>query len=155
MSKWQLVLDLVRSKECTASCIFGLEGTCTCRCKGANHGLGEKMAELNDTENPLVGKFFHSTQVQDDGCEVIEWQGHVLGMIDGSRYLVQLFEWLVGSPTEQRIIRLDAMENWRFYEDAEDMQFGYQESSLGRSSERHHVHSGQYDRQEPALWDGS
>lgn len=36
-------------------------------------------------------------------------------------YLVELFSWLHGGSTEQRLVRLDRMvdEGWHFYDDAE------------------------------------
>jgi hypothetical protein len=140
VSKWQLIIDLVRSGECTASCLFGMDadGKCTCRCGGKNHGLAEKINDLNGSENPLIGKFFHSTSLEQDGCEVIEWQGIVLGAVDSATYLVGLFNFFDGGMNVQHIVKLDAMGSWHFYEDNEDMMYAYTHGHLGHVS-KHHV----------------
>ena len=76
--------------------------------------------------NPLVGKWFHSLN---DDCS-IQWQGQVIGQIQeegvATRYLVQLYEWLGGTPNVQRIAYLGNMEEWLFYNTAEEMKFSYE-----------------------------
>ena len=49
----------------------------------------------------LTGKFFHS--VKSDRT-TIEWQGQFLGLASPGLYRVQLFDWLVGAPDEQRLV---------------------------------------------------
>lgn len=68
----------------------------------------------------LSGQFFHS--VAGDTGEV-EWQGCVVGNPAPGWYLVQLFEWLTGEPTVRRLARIEDMQHWLFYENAEAMRF--------------------------------
>lgn len=65
------------------------------------------------TKGNLVGKFFHSYV-----GKKINWQGHVLDYIDGM-YLVQLFSWLDGHPTNQILVDFKKMKNWKFYDNQE------------------------------------
>ncbi len=66
----------------------------------------------------LVGLWFHS---RDDQGE-IQWQGHIIGRPEPGLYLVQLFEWLMGSPSVVRLVRADAMTGWQFYRTGEAMR---------------------------------
>jgi len=72
--------------------------------------------------NILVGKWFHSRK---DETINIDWQGQVLGQIDESRYLVQLYSWWDGYPTTQRIVDIKDMSFWMFYNSDEDMRDYY------------------------------
>ena len=73
-------------------------------------GAGKAAAEKEMKRPPLVGKYFHSIK---DGK--VDWQGKVLSELPDHKYLVQLFSWLDGAPTNQEIVGLDDMDNWRFY----------------------------------------
>ena len=68
----------------------------------------------------LFGRFFHSVE---DGK--IGWQGSIVGNPEPGWYLVQLFGWLDGSPNVQRLMRIEDMREWLFYDDTEMMQFSY------------------------------
>jgi len=72
--------------------------------------------------NILVGKWFHSRK---DETINIDWQGQVLGQIDESRYLVQLYSWLDGCATTQRIVDIKDMSFWMFYNSDEEMRDYY------------------------------
>jgi hypothetical protein len=74
-----------------------------------------------DAASPLVGKFFHSYV---EGK--MEWQGLVLGALPGDRFLVQLFGWIDGYPTDQLIVRLDDMSAWKFYDDTDGWSVAYE-----------------------------
>ena len=63
----------------------------------------------------LVGKFFYS--FRDDR---LHWQGQVVTKVVPSMYLVQLFEWIAGCPTNQQLVTLNEMRGWAFYDDADD-----------------------------------
>ena len=76
----------------------------------------------NVRSNDLLGQFFHSIG-KDTGK--IEWQGFIIGNPEPGWYLVQLFEWLIGEPNLRRLVRIEDMEHWLFYEDAEAMKFSY------------------------------
>jgi hypothetical protein len=72
------------------------------------------------SKDPLVGKFFHSNS---EGK--LKWQGHVLSVLsnDGTQlYLVQLYEWFMGTPSKQVIVPMAEMVGWDFYDSSEDME---------------------------------
>jgi hypothetical protein len=73
------------------------------------------------SKNPLVGKYFHSLK---DGQ--VHWQGTVLGTPEPGWYLVQLFEWIMGEPSNQGLVRFTDMAEWLFYENADQMKFSYE-----------------------------
>jgi len=81
----------------------------------------------------LIGQFFHSIS-KDTGN--IEWQGYVIGNPEPGWYLLQLFEWLMGEPNVCRLVRIEDMKDWLFYESAEDMKFSY-ESGMARKGGRY------------------
>ena len=64
----------------------------------------------------LTNKWFHS-------CvnEKIEWQGHIIGKVKEGVYLVQLFSWIDGSPTNQAFTKMEDMIDWQLYDTNEDM----------------------------------
>lgn len=66
----------------------------------------------------LVGSYFH-------GDDERQWQGCVVAEPSPGVFLVELFEWLVGSSSEQRLVRLDEMTEWHFYDDAKWMNNAY------------------------------
>lgn len=72
----------------------------------------------------LIGQFFHSIR-KDDGQ--LEWQGHIIGNPEPGWYLLQLFEWGMGEPNVNRLMRIEDMEHWLFYSDAEAMMASYRE----------------------------
>lgn len=69
----------------------------------------------------LIGKFFHS--LDDEGK--IEWQGCVLGPSSNGCYLVQLFSWLNGDPSNCCLVPFEEMGGWLFYACQEHMTFSY------------------------------
>lgn len=80
------------------------------------------------TINALVGQFFHSYK----GDEV-EWQGSVLGRVEEGVYLVQLYEWLTGSPSNRHLVTIQEMKGWKFYPDTKSMNAAYANYSDRRS----------------------
>lgn len=75
-----------------------------------------------DFLEPLVGDYFLS--LKEDGA--IEWQGQVLAVVpDSSLYQVELLSWITGDPVERRVVSIDQMKDWRFYENIEQLGDGY------------------------------
>lgn len=72
----------------------------------------------------LVGQFFHSIGKDDDQ---LEWQGHIIGNPEPGWYLLQLFDWAMGEPNVNRLMRIEDMGHWLFYSDAEAMAASYRE----------------------------
>ena len=75
---------------------------------------------------PLLGQFFHSIG-KDHGK--VEWQGVIIGNPEPGWYLLQLFEWMLGEQNVRRLVRIEDMEHWLFYENAEAMSFSYEHGS--------------------------
>jgi hypothetical protein len=68
--------------------------------------------------DPLVGKFFHTYR----GGK-IHWQGEVLARVPRTNfYLVQLFEWWLGTPSDQLLVRINSMREWFFVNSANELR---------------------------------
>ena len=68
--------------------------------------------------NILTGKFFNS----DDERGI---QGQVLGEVQSGFYLVQLYSWLDGGTSSQKIVTVNDMVDWDFYSTLENMRDHY------------------------------
>ena len=49
------------------------------------------------------------------GGKAIEWQGQVLESVSEDLYLIQLYSWWSGQPSQQQMIGLSDMRGWTFY----------------------------------------
>lgn len=78
--------------------------------------------------NPLIGKFFHT--LSDKGK--LEYQGVVLGSPEPDWYLVMLFSWLDGRPTNGKLVRFVDMADWMFYFDDEHMRWEGENGNASR-----------------------
>lgn len=87
---------------------------------------GKTARALDTVKNPLVGHFFHSLNPK---TGKVDLQGTVIGNPESGWYLVQMFEWLFGQPSYQRLFKIEDMSTWLFYEDAEEMKFSYEEGT--------------------------
>jgi hypothetical protein len=83
------------------------------------------------TANTLEGKFFHTFKNKQ-----VEWQGYVVSQPQEGYYLVQLFEWLVGEPSCKKLVPIDAMFDWDFYDTAEEMNFYFEMQYKYRMEEK-------------------
>lgn len=74
----------------------------------------------------LVGKFFHTFCVGGRA----QTQGRIMARLDDGYYMIQMFEWLTGSPsfTGTKLVHISAMaqEHWAWYATNEDMREAYQ-----------------------------
>ena len=67
----------------------------------------------------LIGKYFHSFNKK---TGKLCWQGQIVGMPAPDYVLVELFDWMVGSPNGGKLVPLrDVANNWDIYETAEEM----------------------------------
>ena len=78
-----------------------------------------------DVGSGLVGRFFH-TEIDGPGL-----QGHVVAEVSKGLFLVQLYSWMMGEPTQQVIYGLEDMVEWTFYEDAESWRHDYEYGRVG------------------------
>ena len=65
----------------------------------------------------LVGKYFYSANENNK----VEWQSVVIGEPHPGWYLVQLFDWVSGKPSVQRLVPIENMNAWLFYPDRDAM----------------------------------
>jgi hypothetical protein len=72
----------------------------------------------------LTGKVLHSVGLD---RKTIEWQGTFVGLASPGLCRVQLFEWITGQPSEQRLVPATDMRYWLIYESAEAMNNYYRE----------------------------
>jgi hypothetical protein len=86
--------------------------------------LVEKKNTVNkEAIGTLTGKYFHSVK---SDRETIEWQGKFLGLASPGLYRVQLFEWIAGSESEQRLVPATDMRYWKIYDTQEQMLESYE-----------------------------
>lgn len=67
---------------------------------------------MRHASNTLAGKFFHTHKA--DGK--IEWQGRIVREQGDGHYLVQLYSWLDGRPTNQKLVSVTDMAGWSLYD---------------------------------------
>jgi hypothetical protein len=78
------------------------------------------LFEISDSEEiasdpkSLVGSYFL-------GNSTNTWQGVVVAEPVTGVYLVELFSWISGASTEQRLVRISSMLDWTFYDDSKWM----------------------------------
>lgn len=72
----------------------------------------------------LVGSFFHS--FDDADPKQVEWQGCVVAEPVPGVYLIENFSWFMGESTHQRLVRLEDMAGWVFYDTVEWMNNAYE-----------------------------
>ncbi|MCX7110700.1 MAG: hypothetical protein NTX45_11350 [Proteobacteria bacterium] len=78
----------------------------------------------------LAGHFFHSIE-NGKVC----WQGFVIGHVFEQYYLVQLFEWVMGEHSVQKMVSIAEMSPWLFYSDADEMKFSYEHGDASHLKE--------------------
>ena len=90
------------------------------------HGYYKGIEAAQANNGTLVGLWFHSRK---DGK--IEWQGHVARDLENGNYVVQLFEWGMGTPTVQKVIPFDQMKEWDFYPTDRAMRYAWNKHEGG------------------------
>ena len=86
------------------------------------------MKNTKQKKDCLTGKYFHSIDESGD----LKWQGKIEGMPSDGVYLIQLFSWIDGSTTDQKMVKLDEMCNWIFYSDRDDFLYGYNHGTASK-----------------------
>jgi hypothetical protein len=107
--------------------------------KGSTKVTTTKLAAKQNTNDPLVGLWFHSITTEEDGCALVKWQGQVVDRVHPNMYMLQLYEWGFGDPTSVTLVPAGDMAGWLFYPSAERMNDEY-ERTLKRRTERHLAH---------------
>lgn len=94
-----------------------------CRLDGEWFKPADEVLEFirGQDRRSLVGKFFHTFK-----DSKVQWQGYVISEPRDGFFLVQLFDWLMGEPSCQKLVRIEEMLSWDFYDTAEEMNDTYQ-----------------------------
>jgi hypothetical protein len=71
--------------------------------------------ESHLTPNSLVGSYFHADAVRG-------WQGCIVAEVSSGVYLAEIFSWATGTSGGQRLVNLEDMADWQFYDSAEWMR---------------------------------
>jgi hypothetical protein len=80
--------------------------------------LDDAAGKVDLESTSLVGSFFLSDV--DRG-----WQGCVVAEVAPQVYLVETFDWLVGSSYNQVLVRLEEMTDWQFFDSGQWMADSY------------------------------
>ena len=79
----------------------------------------------------LVGKFFHSFVPEgtyvNPPTKIVQWQGQVRSKVRDGLYLVRLYDWMMGHPSNEHLIPLEKMLDWQFYSSPEDWKDWYEQ----------------------------
>lgn len=76
-----------------------------------------------DLSGVLVGRYFYSfSGISSKGKRDtnLRYQGRVIAPVNHDYVLVQLYDWLTGSLSDQKIVAISTMVNWNFYKSVED-----------------------------------
>jgi hypothetical protein len=84
-----------------------------------NDRLGQITSQTIWDPKSLVGSYFHAV-----GGE--QWQGCVVAEPHPGFYLVELFDWVVGDSSRQRLVKIEDMLTWHFYDNAKWMNNAYE-----------------------------
>ena len=91
-------------------------------------GDGHHLRPMQDPERGVMlkDKWFHT---RDPETRHLDYQGRVLDYLPPRLVLVQLFSWIDGRATAQKL--LEVTDDWDFYETSEAMNGAY-EAETGR-----------------------
>lgn len=78
------------------------------------------------SDDPLVGKWFHSFVLEGGITKRVQYQGKVLARIPNtSVYLLVFYEWLMGEETDQVLYTLEQLIGFTFYDTSADMHYAW------------------------------
>ncbi len=97
----------------------------------------KKKSQKKQKSDCLIGRCFHSVK---DG--VVEWQGEVIGRVSDEQYLVQLYDYVVGQPSVQRIVNIKEMSSWLFYSDEDELKYSYEHGAAAHLRSKTQEQSG-------------
>jgi hypothetical protein len=90
----------------------------------------------------IVGSYFHTWTKDDGGQRVMHWQGVVLAEPRLGTYLVQIFSWADGRPTERHLVDFDDLRAWTLYPDGDEMEIAYGHYDRARTADLRRQHPG-------------
>ena len=97
--------------------------------KVSNTTAAGKKGRAARAGDPLVGRWFHSFEGEVCDPKGLRWQGQVVAaVLPGAVYLVQLDGRVLGEPSTQRLVRLEEMFRFVFYDTSEQMRDAWEQS---------------------------
>jgi hypothetical protein len=96
------------------------------------------------SNDPLVGRWFHSIIIEGDGCRIAQWQGQVVDRVHPNMYLLQRYEWSLGEASTTTLVPAGDMAGWVFYDTHEHMNDEYERTLQARTQA--HLDHGKADR---------
>ena len=78
--------------------------------RSANVAALEPESAVEPATDPALGLWFHSVKNGEVG-----WQGQIIGLAGAEGYKVQLYDWLMGDPSNVKLVTHREIEGWRFY----------------------------------------
>jgi len=98
------------------------------------HGYWQGVEAARAENGSLVGLWFHSRHA----TGTIQWQGRVDRAGENGSHVVQLFEWVMGEPSVQKVVSFEQMSRWDFYPTAQDMRWAYHKENGGSADDWEH-----------------
>lgn len=95
----------------------------SCRLEGEWFRPADELLEFvkGKDHKALEGKFFHSFKDNE-----IKWQGYIISQPVEGYFLLQLFEWVLGEPSVQKLVHVAMMTGWDFYDSADEMNDAFE-----------------------------
>ncbi len=74
--------------------------------------------------DPLVGCWFHT--FNPDNLEQIQWQGQIVRRVDSDRVIVQLYDWIIGAPSNEHLVHVNELRGCALYNTNAEMRDAYE-----------------------------
>lgn len=75
--------------------------------------------------DPLIGRHFQSVKrgapPEGEPLQEVTWQGRIIGSPQPGYYLIQLLDFARRGRNVQRLVTIDMMLSWEFYEGRQEM----------------------------------
>lgn len=75
--------------------------------------------------NEMIGKFFHDLKSNENEDLELRNQGRIIGNPEPGWYLIETFDFINGGSVFKRLIKFEEMKEWVFYDNKEDLQYGF------------------------------
>jgi hypothetical protein len=99
-----------------------------CVTTGRPEGGGPETTWIHaPASSTLTGRYCHTFR-DEDGVRLIERQGRVLDEVQSGLHLVQWYSFLDGDETDQQLVRIEDMLDWKFYADEDQWHTAWDNS---------------------------
>ncbi|HLX62065.1 MAG TPA: hypothetical protein VKX17_12355 [Planctomycetota bacterium] len=87
-----------------------------------------RKTTIPNNPDGLNGLYFHTFEKSGQNKGIIENQGQIVAAIGASFYVVQLFSFATGLPTNKKLVPIDEMTSWKFYDNIEELKLAYEKA---------------------------